>query len=242
MTSRAYQSLAQIFRNRRSDRPYLYKKLIERRTELNDRELLALLVQLLDGQPLHVAKLLRADAEKRNLTAEQKTLLPQLIEQAFEPRQDTISYKSPAASNLANIHILFDRAEKFRKGGRVAVKSPEVHLGVAEIEIRLTRSKAASSTRTIYINAVNVTNWLARIPPDNRLEINAAMAARVYKHACEALPSFLETFANAPARVAADYGHRTGRCCFCQRDLSDERSVDVGYGPICAEKWGLPWG
>lgn len=242
MTSRAYQSLAQIFRNRRSDRPYLYEKLLERRSELNDRELLALLVQLLDGQPLHVAKLLRADAAKRKLTTKEKSILPQLIEQAFKSHHDPVNYKSRNATNLKNIHVLFDRAEKYKKSSGPDPKQPKVHLGVAGIEISLRRSKAASSKDTIYIHPVKVTSWLARIPKDNRLEINAAMAARAYKHACEALPQFLETFAKAPAQVAADYGHRTGRCCFCQRDLSDKRSVDVGYGPICAEKWGLPWG
>lgn len=41
---------------------------------------------------------------------------------------------------------------------------------------------------------------------------------------------------------AAAYGHKTGACCFCWQDLTDERSVTVGYGPICAERWGLPWG
>lgn len=44
------------------------------------------------------------------------------------------------------------------------------------------------------------------------------------------------------ARDASAYGHRTGVCCFCSTGLTDERSVTVGYGPICAERWGLPWG
>lgn len=45
-----------------------------------------------------------------------------------------------------------------------------------------------------------------------------------------------------PAGVAAEYGHLTGNCCFCSRRLSDERSTVVGYGPIYAEKFGVPWG
>jgi hypothetical protein len=38
------------------------------------------------------------------------------------------------------------------------------------------------------------------------------------------------------------YGHRTGNCCFCARHLEDGRSVAVGYGPTCADNFGLPWG
>jgi hypothetical protein len=45
-----------------------------------------------------------------------------------------------------------------------------------------------------------------------------------------------------PAAAAAEYGRETGYCSFCSRELTDERSVGVGYGPICADKFSLPWG
>jgi len=35
-------------------------------------------------------------------------------------------------------------------------------------------------------------------------------------------------------------GHKHGNCCFCCRDLTNAVSVHLGYGPICAEKYGLP--
>ena len=53
---------------------------------------------------------------------------------------------------------------------------------------------------------------------------------------------FLKEFDANPAACAMAYGHRTGACCFCSRALTDGRSVAVGYGPICAEKYSLPWG
>lgn len=56
------------------------------------------------------------------------------------------------------------------------------------------------------------------------------------------LAPLLARLAAEPAKVAAEYGHLTGQCCFCARVLNDERSTAVGYGPICAEKFGLPWG
>jgi len=49
-------------------------------------------------------------------------------------------------------------------------------------------------------------------------------------------------FAADPETVAAKYGKLTGRCCFCGRNLTDDRSTDVGYGPVCAGKFGLNWG
>ncbi len=39
----------------------------------------------------------------------------------------------------------------------------------------------------------------------------------------------------------AAIGRGTGSCCFCARELTDARSVTVGYGPICAGHYGLPW-
>jgi len=47
------------------------------------------------------------------------------------------------------------------------------------------------------------------------------------------------------AEEAAQFGHAEHHCCFCGIELTDEgegRSVEVGYGPHCARKNGLPWG
>jgi hypothetical protein len=46
---------------------------------------------------------------------------------------------------------------------------------------------------------------------------------------------------SAPLNHAVAQGHATGSCCFCSRQLTDARSVAHGYGPICAENYGLPW-
>lgn len=58
----------------------------------------------------------------------------------------------------------------------------------------------------------------------------------------QALVALLAKLAAEPAKVAAEFGHVTGHCCFCSLKLTDERSVAVGYGKICAGKFGLPWG
>lgn len=41
---------------------------------------------------------------------------------------------------------------------------------------------------------------------------------------------------------AAEFGQLYGICMYCWSELTDERSIEVGYGPICANKRGLPWG
>lgn len=53
---------------------------------------------------------------------------------------------------------------------------------------------------------------------------------------------FLKEMATDPIATAAKYGKLAGVCCFCHHPLTDERSTSVGYGPVCAKNWGLPWG
>lgn len=45
-----------------------------------------------------------------------------------------------------------------------------------------------------------------------------------------------------PVAAAKLYGRQTSSCCMCGRHLDTSESVTAGYGPICADKYGLPWG
>lgn len=54
-------------------------------------------------------------------------------------------------------------------------------------------------------------------------------------------PDEVDTF----SIVAGGVGKHIKTCVFCSRPLSDEgdgRSMEKGYGPICASRYGLPWG
>jgi hypothetical protein len=42
-----------------------------------------------------------------------------------------------------------------------------------------------------------------------------------------------------PRGSAIDYGRETGQCACCGRTLTNAESIDLGIGPVCAEKWGL---
>lgn len=65
------------------------------------------------------------------------------------------------------------------------------------------------------------------------------------RNAPDGLAEKLRRFAADPAGEAAAHGHLTGRCCFCNKRLGEgatRNSVEVGYGPDCADHFGLPWG
>ena len=48
-------------------------------------------------------------------------------------------------------------------------------------------------------------------------------------------------FVEKPVELSQISGRSYNHCCFCGRELTDARSVFYGYGPICANNWGLPW-
>lgn len=56
------------------------------------------------------------------------------------------------------------------------------------------------------------------------------------------IESLVRSLAADPVKAASEYGRLTGQCCFCNLPLSDERSTEVGYGPICAGHFDMPWG
>ncbi len=49
----------------------------------------------------------------------------------------------------------------------------------------------------------------------------------------------LVAIAADPKGEAVRYGQRTGSCSCCGRTLTNHASIELGIGPICAERWGL---
>lgn len=105
---------------------------------------------------------------------------------------------------------------------------------------RLVVSVAGAASKTP--GALNLTDgkpygqnvWFGRVNLDGSLVQSKAWQPWVGE--------ILDGFAKDPAGFAGAYGKKTGRCCFCGRHLETKESVAVGYGPTCAERFGLPWG
>ena len=54
--------------------------------------------------------------------------------------------------------------------------------------------------------------------------------------------ALVEALAKDPIGTVTQYGLASTRCCFCNTELTDGKSVTSGYGPVCAKNWSLPWG
>lgn len=137
-------------------------------------------------------------------------------------------------TKLEGIVALMDRA--FDNGN--GLKNPKITVRIEGIEFRVSRG----GDRSRYPGCVNVTDlgpfgsnvWFGRIHRDGRLQAGRDMTSAIRER--------LSLLNADPVGFAAGYGKLTGSCCFCNSPLKTAESTEVGYGPVCAGKWGLPWG
>lgn len=116
-----------------------------------------------------------------------------------------------------------ERGLKFPKARFLAPGGGEIRLSVAGDQSR-------------YPGCIQVVvrdQWIGRIEPSGVVS-GGTLAGDA------AVLDALATIAADPAAAAKAYGALMGRCSFCDKTITDEGSVEVGYGPICAKKFGLP--
>ena len=130
------------------------------------------------------------------------------------------------------------RARLLRARGR-GIKHPKIRLDLGDGR-RVVCSLCGPASR--YEGCVNLTDG-GRYPDNifyGRIDLEGRW--RPTRAAGEDVRVVITSFARDPASTAQCLGRRYGVCCFCGRELSTKESVAVGYGPICADRYGLPWG
>lgn len=147
---------------------------------------------------------------------------------------DAITPKAARASesiDLSAIIAMMDKAADAQK------RAPRIVLAHGEDRVVLSRatdrSKAPGSVNITDGGAFGDNVWYGRIARDGTVQPS--------QHYSKVLP-LIAALALAPEHVAGQHGVATGTCCFCARPLSDKRSRSVGYGPICAQKYGMTYG
>lgn len=152
------------------------------------------------------------------------------------------------AGEFAPIADLFASAAKSPKNPKGLVH-PKLKFDLSFIDETwrgdLMLKRAGEQSR--YPGAVNVSNglpfgdpanvWYGRIHKDGRFEQS--------RDCTDIIRGVLIAVNADPAKIAAEYGRKSCHCCFCFALLTDEkdnRSVAQGYGPVCASRYGLPWG
>jgi len=130
---------------------------------------------------------------------------------------------TPALASIAAFLLAAKaRGLKFPKVRFLAPGGGEFRLNVAGAQ-----SKAPGSIQ-VLLDAV----WIGRVTPTG--DVHGALSAR------PDLIAALQVIASDPAAAAKAYGALMCRCSFCDLPLTDDGSVEVGYGPVCARRYGLP--
>lgn len=135
------------------------------------------------------------------------------------------------AENFAPVYRIMEHAA-------ARLRFPKINFALASGPMRI----AMAGPNSRYAGKVLVTDG-GKYPNNQFYGSIASDGAFAPSRNCPAwvIDALRELAAN-PAGFSAEYGRRTGNCCFCMKQLTDARSVSVGYGPICAGHYNLPWG
>lgn len=133
--------------------------------------------------------------------------------------------------DLTGVLTLFGRAKEH-------LKRPAIVLHHDGQDYRLSeagqRARVPGSINVAEAAPFGEGKWFGRILRDG-----------TFTQSREELPAglveLIREFAREPAKVAARHGRLTGKCCFCNRALTDERSTAVGYGATCASHFAMPY-
>ena len=118
------------------------------------------------------------------------------------------------------------------------IKYPKLRFKVDGQKVVIARAGSASK----HEGCANVTDgkpfgdnlWYGRIEQDGSFRKGKAFTPKI--------DEFLTELSDDVVGYTATHGQKTGNCAFCGRHLTTKESVTAGYGPVCAGKWGLPWG
>lgn len=147
------------------------------------------------------------------------------------PAEDPTEVPQGALARVCEMMAMAAEAQK---------RAPKIELRTTDGRRVVLRRAGESSSRpgTVHVTdgrPFGESTWFGRIDP-------ATGSFFASRQADAGVRSILVALAADPAAVAGQHGIATGECCFCARALSTRESRSVGYGPICAERYGLPWG
>lgn len=163
------------------------------------------------------------------LSDRQMYFVEQIIVRAETPVQTP---STPVQLSVAAIQAMFEKAAQKLRRVKISLKDSSGQKVVFKKAGPM--SKYAGQIMISDGGAYGAALFFGRIDTEG----NFMPTAR----ATDSVKTLVQEFAVNPEDVAGKYGRLTGACCFCSKGLDDQRSLAVGYGPVCAKHFGLKWG
>lgn len=172
---------------------------------------------------------LEANMERNEFAA---SLAAQLGERGWlTPNQQAALSNKVAAQRAAPTVNVVEIEARFNVARERGVKKPAMRLDVFTFKFAGEEGRNAGG---IYVT---------RKEGEESVYLGKVLGGRFLKvgDCTEEEASRIVAVAANPDEAARAYGMRTGCCSICGRELTAEESIDSFVGPICAERFGLPW-
>jgi len=140
---------------------------------------------------------------------------------------------NPKLEDASGLFTFFANAGKKLKWPKLSFNLDEV--GEFRLQVAGFKAKFPGSINMTDGKPYGMNKWFGRIALDGTIEFSG----RALPNERIVIERLVRSFSKDPKGTAAKYGLKTGNCCFCNKKLEDEVSTAVGYGPVCAKKWGL---
>lgn len=171
--------------------------------------------------------------ETRGFLTERQAMF---AEKLYEKSQKEDTPNPKVKLDLSNVYAFLLKAKEHLKFPKIMLMLP----GGKPLKIYISgqRSRVPNAVNLVTENDDGVLDkWLGRVLPTGEWE------HREIEEELEVVTvKLMKRLNKNPQEVVAEHGRLHGYCAFCSRPLEDERSTEVGYGPVCAKKWSLPWG
>lgn len=164
------------------------------------------------------------------LTENQLIALGRLHQKALGVKPEV---QSDCVGDLTGLVELFKSAKKKWPRIRVEINGHPLQFALAG-----PKSKYAGSVTITDGGPYGDNKWYGAVTPEGVW----TPSSQVTPELRTVIARTLTSFSHNPTQAAMKYGHQTIQCCFCSKALDTKESQHVGYGPVCADNWGLPWG
>lgn len=178
-----------------------------------------------------VFSLISQFSEKGSLSGPQTEWVFKLMHKFMGISEDPVTLANTGGISYDKLFELFDTAGK-------KLKKPKLFFKVNGIQLKIYPGYGNQSINVCTQNPYNKVGWIKR----GSAQFNRSKYFKDNEMLTGLIMPFMEHLAKNPDSTAVRYGKLANSCCYCNLTLTDPKSVKAGYGPKCAENYGLPWG